>query len=443
MKLHYHLILLCFACASTFHPVFACQKHNNSPHASVESIAKHEVQISSELKKQLHLTQPGIGSGLVYKGRDNAGHLLFYSITDRGVNFDNTNLENGTKAAMFMYPDFKPFVSEIRLKPGISAEVIAVQNFNFSGLPPHDNAANIPISTKLDFLPFDPNGLDSEAIDYDAQGNFWIADEYRPAIFQFAPDGRKLKQIDIGDFLPDLRHYKMQNRGIESLVITPNNKLLFAIESILDIENKTKNTAEFIRVVEYDINSGAFQVYAYPFDYNKYKSRANVKIGDIAAINKDTFLFVEQGMAQDGEFVNDIYVVRTKGATNIADLRHSDGKHLEFKPINDVVTFPLKKHKLISMRDHHWNHEKLEGIAYIDDKTIALINDNDFGLEPEIMGVKGAMIEHYQLHSQDKTIAKDQKKEKFDIKFHNDPSRKTEMWLVKFKEPILNVGMIE
>lgn len=412
----------------------SCDKHSN--HEKIESIEKYEIVISDELKKKIKTGKPGVGSGLTFKGMEADGSYLFYSITDRGINFDNANLEDGSKATMFAEPDFKPFVSEIKLRPGKGAEVVSAKDFNLTGLPPKTNKSMTPISANLDILNFDPHGIDSEAVDIDKQGNFWIADEYRPAVLQFSPDGRKLKQIDIGEILPDIRDFKMNNRGIESLAITPNGKLVFALESILNLEGKTKNTAEFIRVVELDLETKQFKVFAYALDHDKYSDRANVKIGDIAAIDDNNFLFVEQGLEKSGQFVNDIYLVSTKNATDISRLRKKGEKEFEFGPINGLIEFPLRKSPLLAMREHNWPHEKLEGIAYIDNKTIALVNDNDFGMIPEFMGKRGEAIDKYQLNTKEKTISDGITTEKFDLKFHDDPNKNSEIWLIKLTSPI-------
>lgn len=416
-------------------PAFACDQHRQP--FEIASIEKYEIIIPQAIKDKIGLSRPGIGSGLTFKQRDSEGNFIFYSITDRGVNLSDAKLTDGQRAVMFPFPEFKPFVSEIKLTVGKGAEITAIYDLKLSGLPPKTKEALQPISANLDVLNFDPHGIDSEAIDFDRQGNFWIAEEYRPAILQFSPSGKKLRQIDVGDFLPEIKNFKMDNRGIESLVVTPNDKLVFAVESVLNIENKTKQTAEFIRVVEYDIKTAEFKVFAYAFDPTNYKNRANVKIGDIAAINDDNFLFIEQGMGESGDFINDIYLVSTKGATEISKLRHKNGTHLEYGPINNVIDFPLKKRKLLSMRDHDWSHEKLEGLTYIDQNTIAITNDNDFGIEPEFMGAKGAMIHDHEINPKEKTITKDGKKKKFSVHFHDNEAKKSEIWLIKLSNPIL------
>ena len=115
---------------------------------------------------------------------------------------------------------------------------------------------------------------------------------------------------------------------------------------------------------------------------------------------------------------------------------HPSGEHLEFAPISNLVEFPVKKRKLLSMREHGWNHEKLEGIAYIDNKTIALTNDNDFGFEADIMGETGAMIRDYDIDLENKILSKDGKSGKVDIKMYDAPDAKTEIWLIKLKNQI-------
>jgi len=431
-----HLIICIFSICFLDSFALSCDKHKAADSSLVEDVEKYKIDFPKNLAMGSVLSNPGIGSGLTYKGKDKYGNFLFYSVTDRGVNFNDAKLSGNREGAVFLNPKFKPFISEIKLTPGKRAEIISVIDLGRTGLPPHLTPMIIPLSSNLDILEFDPNGIDSEAIDLDKNGNFWIADEYRPALLQFSPKGKMLQQIDLNNYLPEVLKHKMSNRGIESLVVTPSGKLVFTIESILDIDSKTHKTAEFIRVVEYDLATQKSKIFAYSFDFEKYADRANVKIGDIAAIDDNNFLFIEQGKSSSGEFINDIYIINTEDATDITSLRHSDDGHLEFGPVSGLIEFPLKKRKLLSMRDHGWTHEKLEGLAFIDNKTIALINDNDFGFEAEIMGEKGAMIKTFDIDLEKKTLFKNGKGGKVDIKMHDNPETKTEIWLIKLKNPI-------
>ena len=38
-------------------------------------------------------------------------------------------------------------------------------------------------------LGFDDNGLDTEGLVFDKDGNMWISDEYGPFLMKFSPDG--------------------------------------------------------------------------------------------------------------------------------------------------------------------------------------------------------------------------------------------------------------
>ena len=59
-----------------------------------------------------------------------------------------------------------------------------------------------------------------------------------------------------------------------------------------------------------------------------------------------------------------------------------DGKALEYasaEELQDDVVF-AEKELLLDLRDYGWTAEKAEGLCMVDENTIAVINDNDFGI---------------------------------------------------------------
>lgn len=57
---------------------------------------------------------------------------------------------------------------------------------------------NIKSAEVLDIMPYDPFGGDFEGILRDKDGNFWMCDEYHPAIYKFNPNG-----VLIDRYVPD------------------------------------------------------------------------------------------------------------------------------------------------------------------------------------------------------------------------------------------------
>ena len=111
------------------------------------------------------------------------------------------------------------------------------------------------------------------------------------------------------------------------------------------------------------------------------------KIGDTVALNAKQLLILEQNGKRGSKEANQkIYKVDLMGATNIYKLDESRfGKALEaMKPKelrkNGVRAVQKKLYMNLSSLGLY-DFEKLEGLSLLDDGTIVLVNDNDFGVE--------------------------------------------------------------
>jgi hypothetical protein len=60
---------------------------------------------------------------------------------------------------------------------------------------------------------------------------------------------------------------------------------------------------------------------------------------------------------------------------------------------NYTAVVPIKKTLLLDLNAAGWLAEKLEGLALVDDNTIALTNDNDFGLRTTVLNSSGSAID--------------------------------------------------
>ncbi|SPY75870.1 Uncharacterised protein [Providencia rustigianii] len=59
---------------------------------------------------------------------------------------------------------------------------------------------------------------------------------------------------------------------------------------------------------------------------------------------------------------------------------------------------------MVDLRKLGWQQEKVEGLSLIDDRTLVVINDNDFGLQAKLVDAQpeGKKIGDYQLDQQGK-----------------------------------------
>ena len=65
----------------------------------------------------------------------------------------------------------------------------------------------------------DRNGLDTEGISLDKDGNFWISDEYGPFIAKVDKKGNILEKYGPGMGLPKILADRVPNRGSEGVTV--------------------------------------------------------------------------------------------------------------------------------------------------------------------------------------------------------------------------------
>jgi hypothetical protein len=297
---------------------------------------------------------------------------------------------------------------------------------NSSGLPVPvgavGNSAEIPVMDAMKFdaagkAVFNAGGLDSEAIVVDAKRNaLWVSDEYGPFIVRIdAATGIIQAKYEPGKGLPALFAKRRANRGMEGMTLdTTNDKLYAFLQSPLSdgsapytVTKKNEQVerfARFTRWIEFDPTTGTSgKMYAYPLNAVDYQDgrTGNAKLGDMVALGGGKFLVIEQGAAPSGKVFNKLMLVELKGATDIAaaafnattsDLEKSSMGGAAVNGADWAAVTPLKKTLLLDLNAIGWAAEKAEGLTLIDDSTIALANDNDFGLKTKVFDANGVEV---------------------------------------------------
>ncbi|MEF3698265.1 esterase-like activity of phytase family protein [Desulfolutivibrio sp.] len=404
----------------------------------------------------------GVGSGMSFAERLPDGALIFWAVGDRGPNADSPKYaaKDGDKprdAKIFPAPEFVPKFAKIKVAGG-KAEVIEVKEIHdASGKPisgrPLDKGAvgstgETPLDMDMKVLAFDAEGLDPEGIDVDKKdGSLWLCDEYGPFLINIDPaTGNIRKKYAPGQGLPAELAARQPNRGFEGLAVTPGNKVVAAVQSILDNEGDLKaSKAPFIRLVELDPATGAVRTLAYPHDVDAYKSSAAAKIGGMQAVSDTKFVLVEQAKGKDGKMRNVLYLVDIAGATDISGKTAPDGKPLEsaadLAALAAMGVTPAKTTRLVDLVDLGWTAEKAEGIALVDEKTLAVSSDNDFGLALTVAdpatdedGKKVDAPGKYVLTGEGKMLYKGKETPtKFGIKASGEPGF---LWILRFDAPL-------
>ena len=128
----------------------------------------------------------------------------------------------------------------------------------------------------------------------------------------------------------------------------------------------------------------------------------NAKLGDVASLGGGKFVVVEPGEGPDGKMFNWLMLADIADATDIgaaafnpdtADLELSS---IDGEPVNGAQwakVVAMKKTRLLDLNAIGWRVEKAEGLAVIDGHTLAITNDNDFGIKTRVYDSNGAEID--------------------------------------------------
>jgi len=365
-------------------------------------------------------------SGLFFEGRTASGKLKFVTHTDRGPNGEPTGM-----LRPFVLPEFSPRIVRLELDPATSSVAITEQvtlkrgdgspltGLANTSVPGGDaNSAHndeVPVDLFGNVLTLDPLGGDVEGIVVAADGSFWMADEYRPALYHFDPSGVLLARLvpagshaaaglpvpaagtagDLGvEALPQVLGQRRQNRGFEGLAFQ-NGKLYAIVQSPLrnpvTLANSALNAMKNVRLVEVDPTTLATRQFIYIMDnaasVGADDTRAD-KIGDMAALPGTGFLVLERdddALPEDPAetIAKKVYAFNLNNATDITskDILYS-GKSLDQMTSSELSAAgvrPLSKVLHIDLvKAGYAAYEKVEGLTVVDATTVAVVNDNDF-----------------------------------------------------------------
>ena len=239
--------------------------------------------------------------------------------------------------------------------------------------------------------------LDPESLRVSNDGeHVFISDEYGPYLYEFDRyTGKRVRAFKLPDNLavsvlsPKKKveiasntSGRVTNKGMESLAITPDGKLLVGMMQANLAQDKKKS----LRIVTIDIEAGETHEYAYQLTDGS-------GVSDVVAVNNHEFLVVERdgdGMA-DTPLVTDVatpagvkklFVFDLNGATDVSDIS------------GDLSEFAVAKTEFLDIVsllntmgiDSYLIPSKIEGLAFGQDvvmngktkHTLFVSNDNDF-----------------------------------------------------------------
>lgn len=344
----------------------------------------------------------------------------FWTCSDRGVNVDCANANPAgckpTYDKMFCFPSYAPKIHRVKVngdsiqilqtitikRPNNTATVGYLLPTGF-GSTATEEASTDTVQDCANFAtkraPKDAWSIDCEAIAVDKQGNFWVAEENGPTIWKMDKNGVAINRYSPYANLPGAQtqdilidtsfKYRKNNRGFENMTITPNGKVYAIIQSPLLYPTKAIGDATRVhRMIEIDPVTNATRMFVYLNDgvINTGANQIRLpdwKLGDMTAINDSTFLVLEAA-ARGTTDIKRLYTINISQATVVTSGLYG-GQTLEAlvdsTGLAGVNVKAVKKTLAMDLLANGWDPalDKAEGITIINDSTIAICNDNDFG----------------------------------------------------------------
>ncbi|WP_084650820.1 esterase-like activity of phytase family protein [Runella zeae] len=382
--------------------ITSCDDHKLSPNTYPLYAEASNPQVLSTAPNGTVLYNGGFGSALV---RDLKDPSVFYLMTDRGPNAAGV----AANSIIFGKTDFTPQIGKFRL---VGNQLVLEQTILFknaagqllNGLPnPSGQGSTGETAIDLNGNPIAPSadGIDSEGLVLAADGTFWVSDEYGPHIVHFDASGKTIERINPfgtgtgGRTLPKVLARRRPNRGMEGLTITPDGKTLVGLmqSPLYNPSSSAVSGSVVLRVVTFEIATGATKQYVYLME-----NASLTGCSEIAAITNTTFLALER----DGDYGGNtakpatfkrIYKFDLAGATDISDPANGDGGKLysgstveqlkNMTGLTNAGIVPVKKtlvFDLLTDISPIYPHDKPEGLVLIGSNTLAISNDDDFGV---------------------------------------------------------------
>ncbi len=381
-------------------------------------------------------------SGLFYIEGTNGKE--FWTISDRGVNVDAANANTAscrpTYDKIYGFKNYVPKIHRIKIEGDsiLILKTITMKRPDGNGasglLNPTGFGSTALEAGSTDTVLVCANfnsklsnkdvwGIDAEGVAVDRQGNFWICEEGGPTIWKLNSNGVVIARFTpyknlIGSESIDIAidtayKYRKNNRGFEGVCIAPNGKIYSIIQSPLLYPTKAVGEGSRVhRILEINPDNNSTKMYAYlnqgiigASGSNQIRLR-DWKLSDITAVNDSVFLVIEQALRGTTD-LKYVYQINLNGASAVSSGLYGG---LTLEALVDSTGLanngikPVKKKLFMNLLTNGWDPilEKPEGITIINDSTIAICNDNDFGqVSPSENGVATAtnIKSHLYLYS--------------------------------------------
>lgn len=382
--------------------------------------------------KTLNLTV-GIGSGAFRGANDPAS--VFWSLGDRGPNFTCGEAKNVAGVApktcsevrngrVYPVPAYSPSIYRVMLLDDGTfrvTDVITLKDRDgrpLNGMPNPLKVATTetPLDGTGKILQQDVHGIDAEGIVRLSDGTFWIGDENGPSMAHFSAEGRMLARhvpqgtesdyagarYQVTGSLPAILAKRQANRGIESMAVSPDERFLYFImqNPLANPDAAAFRQARNVRLFKIDRATmkvaGEF-VYVMDNPQTFRRDPSNVasdpRISELMAIGLDRLVVLERT-----EQTTKLHEIELAGATDISGTKWDDAATrptLEQSDVTASSIVPVKKTLRLDTADFPGIVGKTEGMVLLGDGSLAIVNDDDFGISggrTQVVVVKGTGI---------------------------------------------------
>ncbi|MET9672800.1 esterase-like activity of phytase family protein [Streptomyces sp. NPDC006482] len=354
----------------------------------------------------------GIGSDLFPAERPGE----YWTVTDRGPNGQISVGKD--KRRTFPVPGFDPAIVKIRAVGGRIEVLRSIPLTTASGAPvtglpnqpgrdeaPYTYDASTPLS-------YNPNGLDTEGIVRDRDGGFWLVDEYGPSLVHVSPRGRILARhvpkglgltgadYPVIESLPSIFLQRKINRGFEGLALLPGGDLVMALQSpLLNPDKAAGENSRTTRLLRFSTRTHEVTAeYAYRFDPVEVvepgqTKTSELKISALVALGGNRLLVQERT-----DKASRVYEVNLRRGTDILGTTWDTAAGPTLEQLDDTASAEvpvLDKRLVLDLNTVEGVPGKIEGIALEGSSTLALINDNDFGMTdgPAAFDAAGRLVD--------------------------------------------------
>ncbi len=236
------------------------------------------------------------------------------------------------------------------------------------GITLTDPAGHIPFPITRPDRVITGADIDVESVTRGADGTYWMGDEFGPYLLHFDRAGRLMAPPAP---LPGVRAPENPagnpniggSKGFEGITLSPDGK---KINALLEgtVAGDTPGT---LRLNEFDIASNSFTGTTWRYQLEN----PNFAIGDAIAIDNNRLLIIERDSAQGVDaIVKRVYLADKRD-------RDKDG-NLDKTMVADLLNLANPRHIGGQADPFKFPFVTIEDVTILDDRTIAVLNDNNF-----------------------------------------------------------------